>query len=70
MNKMFIICVGGTYGAEDFYAVDSVSEVAAQEMAKDKYKQETKKFEGTYLGNTAEIFFDCDGVSQLLSNLW
>ncbi len=70
MSKTFIICVGGTYGAEDYYIVKSLSKVCAEEMAKDKYKQELKKYEGSYLGHPTELFFDSDGISQLLSSAW
>jgi len=68
--KIFMVCVGGTYGAEDYYVVKALSKVVAQELAKEKYEHESKKFNGTYLGSDVEMIFNHDGVSQLLSNQW
>lgn len=69
MGNLFIICVGGSYGAEDYYLVDDVTIEQARVKANTKYAEVSEKFSGTSLQDL-EIIFDDEGVSQLITNMW
>jgi len=61
-EKLFIVCVNGTYGGEDYYIVKAPTEEVGL--------KDTLATLRHYLGTPTEIEFDVDGVSQLLANIW
>ena len=71
-EKLFIICVNGTYGGEDYYIVKAPTKEVAITKANLKFDslKDTLNTLRHYMGTPTEIEFDADGVSQLLANIW